>query len=234
MSSDRIGTMPDEVLKAALAKIMRDSYVLAGSEPQLIFEQMDDLVHDIKTGHQRLTLNEIRLACKAGISGELGGPKKPSYAAVMQWCEAYDKCAMVADVRGYINTRPKEIPTITEEQGLRMMAKTMPDCAWKRWEDIRTIGKFGLSIIPHVSAQIYDWLGEEGFLRLSTAEREEAAARARKEVPKTSVWDTSNLEGEKVRVRNRAKHYALETWMRNQYASGKGLTLPKEIKRIYQ
>ena len=230
MASQKIGSIAEAELKAALEKIMRDTYVLAGLDPQLGYEQMSELAHDLRAGQPHLTLNEIRLACKAGVSGELGGPKRPCYAAVMQWSEAYDKCAMVTDVRKYLRNRPKETPRITEEEGLQLMAGLMPMNTRRRWEEIRTNGAFSKALIPHVSAQIYDWLGEEGVLRLSPEDRTASMAKARKEVREDAGWD---LESGEQQIRSRAKHYALQTWMQRIYETGKALTLPK-MTRIYQ
>ena len=233
MNSPRLDAKTEKETKAMMEKIMRDTYVLAGLEPQLLYEQLDDITHDLRAGHPHLTFEEVRLACKGGVSGELGGPKRPSYASVMQWCEAYDRSAMTADCRKIRKERPKEKPVVTPEQGLERMKRGLPTCARRRWEDIRTDGAFRPTLIPHVSAQIYDWLGEEGVLRLSPEDRQAAVDKARNEVPTTTVWDAAKLEGEKASVRSRAKHYALETWMRKAYLAGESLTLP-EVKRIYQ
>ena len=233
MESPRLDAKTEKETRAMMEKIMRDTYVLAGLEPQLLYEQLDDLTHDLRAGHPHLTFEEVRLTCKAGVSGELGGPKRPSYAAVMQWCEAYDRSAMAADCRKIRKERPKEVKVVTPEEGLEMMRRGLPICAMRRWDDIRTEGAFRPTLIAHVSAQIYDWLGEEGVLRLSAEDRQAAVNKARGEVPKTTVWDNANLEGEQERVRSRSKHYALETWMRKAYLSGESLTLP-QVKRIYQ
>ncbi len=233
MKSPRLDTKSDGEARAAMQKIMRDAYVLSGLDPQLMFEQLDDITHDLRASHPHLTFEEVRLACKAGISGELGGPKRPSYSAVMQWCEAYDRSAMAADCRKIRKSRKEEPRRLTPEEGLALMKRTMPEAAMRRWEDVRTTGTFGKGTIMHVSAQIYDWLGEEGTLSLSVEDRRSAMERAKRGDGTASAWDPTFLEEKKDLTVTRAKHIALQIWMQKMIQAGQGITLPP-VRRIYQ
>ena len=232
MNGNRLGSMTPESVKAAVAAVLTDLYVLAGYDPQLT-DQVDDLAKDLRNSFRHLTVEEVRLAGKAGIAGELGDIRRPSYAAIMRWVEAYDRSAQVADARKIIANRPKERKPISEAEGLELMRQMMPEAARRRWEDIRIYGAFSKATIPHVSAQLYDWLREEGVLHLDKADKEAAVMMARKESNNRSAWDVSHLEGGEALIRSRAKHIALQTWMRKTYAAGQTLTLPTQIRRIY-
>lgn len=232
MNGDRIGTMDDKSVKTSSEALLRDLYILAGKEPPLYYDQLDDLATDIKASFKYLTFEELKLAGKAGIAGELGDLRLPSYAAIMRWTEAYVRSSQLADARKIIANRPVEAPRLTDEQGLAIMQKTMPEAARRRWEDIRTQGKFGLATIPHVSAQIYDWLGEEGILRLDPADRRAAVAKAKAEAAPTNA--ASGLESGQALFQSTAKHYALQTWMQLRNNAGLPLTLPAQVRRIYQ
>lgn len=231
MNGKRLGSMTPELAKEAIGSILTDLFVLAGYDPQLT-DQVDDLARDLRNSFRYLTTDEVRLAGKAGIAGELGDIRKPSYAAIMRWTEAYVRSSQLADARKIIANRPVEQPRLTDEQGLAIMQKTMPEAARRRWEDIRTQGKFGLATIPHVSAQIYDWLGEEGILRLDPADRRAAVAKAKAEAAPTNA--ASGLEKGDALFQSTAKHYALQTWMQLRNNAGLPLTLPAQVRRIYQ
>lgn len=232
MNGDRIGTMDDKSVKASSEALLRDLYILAGKEPPLYYDQLDDLATDIKASFKHLTFEELKLAGKAGMAGELGDIRTPSYAAIMRWTEAYVRSPQLADARKVIANRPVEAPRLSDEEGLAIMQKTMPEAARRRWEDIRTQGKFGLATIPHVSAQIYDWLGEEGVLRLDPADRRAAVAKAKAEAAPTNA--ASGLEKGDALLQSTAKHYALQTWMQLRYNAGLPLALPAQVRRIYQ
>lgn len=231
MAGPRLGTMTPEAARAGIETVMVDLYTLAGYDPQLP-EQLDDLTRDLTTSFKYLTIDEVKLAGKAGIAGELGDIRKPSYAAIMRWTEAYVRSPQLADARKVIANRPVEQPRLTDEEGLAIMQKTMPEAARRRWEDIRTQGKFGLATIPHVSAQIYDWLGEEGILRLDPADRRAAVAKAKAEAAPTNA--ASGLEKGDALLQSTAKHYALQTWMQLRNNAGLPLALPAQVRRIYQ
>lgn len=232
MNGKRLGSMTPELTKEAVSTVLSDLYVLAGYDPQLT-DQVDDLAKDLRNSFRHLTVEEVRLAGKAGIAGELGVIRRPSYGAIMWWVEAYDRSAQVADARKIIANRPKERKPITEAEGLARMRQMMPEAARRRWEDIRIYGAFSKATIPHVSAQLYDWLREEGVLHLDKADKEAAVMMARKESNNRSAWDVSHLEGGEALIRSRAKHIALQTWMRKTYAARQTLTLPTQIRRIY-
>ena len=217
-------------IRSGIEVIMRDLYVLAGYDPELFQGQLDDLARDLASGFPKLTLEEVKLAGKAGIAGELGGPKKPSYSAMMQWTEAYHRSAMVADARKIRKARKEEPRRLTPEEGLALMKRTMPEAAMRRWEDVRTTGTFGKGLVMHVSAQIYDWLGEEGTLSLSVQDRRDAMERARRSDGTTAAWDSFE-EGKDLTV-SRAKHIALQTWMQRRKEAGQGFTIPP-VRRIY-
>lgn len=235
MNGKRLGAMTPELTKEAIGTVLTDLYILAGYDPQLT-DQVDDLAKDLRESFRHLTVEEVRLAGKAGIAGELGDIRRPSYAAIMRWVEAYNRSAQVADARKIIANRPKErkpISPISEAEGLARMRQMMPEAARRRWDDIRIYGAFSKATIPHVSAQLYDWLREEGVLHLDKADKEFAVMMARKESNNRSAWDVSHLEGGEALIRSRAKHIALQTWMRKTYAAGMTLTLPTQIRRIY-
>lgn len=232
-NGSRLSFIGPDQLKTGMEAIMRDVFILAGYEPQLIYEQLDDLSKDIQSSFPTLTLAELRLAAKAGVAGELGGPKKPSYASMMQWVDAYNRSAMVADARKIRATRQAEPERISDEEGWRIFTELMPQSLRRRWDDIRTQGRFGKATIPHVSAQIYDWLGEEGVLRLTDEQRNIASQKGRKEVQSDSVWDLNDLESGKALIRSRVKHYALEIWMQDLFNKGGKLTVPTKIARFY-
>lgn len=235
MKGQRLGAMTPELTKEAIGTVLTDLYILAGYDPQLT-DQVDDLAKDLRNSFRHLTTDEVKLAGKAGIAGELGDIRRPSYAAIMRWVEAYNRSAQVADARKIIANRPKErkpISPISEAEGLARMRQMMPEAARRRWDDIRIYGAFSKATIPHVSAQLYDWLREEGVLHLDKADKEFAVMMARKESNNRSAWDVSHLEGGEALIRSRAKHIALQTWMRKTYAAGQTLTLPTQIRRIY-
>ena len=233
MNGKRLGKYEPSGLITVGETVLSKAYALSGRDPQLEY-QKEDLGKDLAASFPSLTLNECILAVKAGVAGEIGSVKTPSYAAVMQWVGAYDKSPMVADARRITAKRDKERPRLTPEQGLAQMRRTMPALARKRWDDIRTNGAFGKATLPHVSAQIYDWLGEEGVLRLTQEERTIATKKGTSEVRKSSVWDLEHLEVGKALIRTRTKHYALEEWMRDLFNAGGSLALPSEVKRIYE
>lgn len=233
MKGTRISNRPQDEIKAGMETIMRDISILAGSDPDLIFPQLEDLAKDMASGFPMLTLEEIRLAGKAGAAGELGGPKRPSYAAMMQWVDAYHHSAMVADGRKIHKKEKAEVKKISLEEGWRIFVSQMPQALKRRWEDIRTQGKFGKAAIPHVSAQLYDWLGEEGVLHLTDEQRNQATRKGRSEVESCSVWEIGTLESGKALIRSRVKHYALELWMQDLYHKGQTPTIPTKIQRLY-
>lgn len=232
MAGPRMESLDQDSVKVSVERILTDLYVLSGYDPQLT-DQVDDLAKDLRNSFRHLTTDEVKLAGKAGIAGELGDIRRPSYAAIMRWVEAYDRSAQVADARKIIANRPKERKPISEAEGLERMRQMMPEAARRRWEDIRIYGAFSKATIPHVSAQLYDWLREEGVLHLDKADKEAAVMMARKESNNRSAWDVSHLEGGEALIRSRAKHIALQTWMRKTYAAGMTLTLPTQIRRIY-
>lgn len=232
ITGDRIGNTNESESKKMAEALMRSAYILSGLEPPLYYDQLDDLANDLRTSFSYLTFKEVKLAIKAGVAGELGDIRKPSYAAIMRWTEAYVRSPQLADARKAIANRPVEAPRLTDEQGLAIMQKTMPEAARRRWEDIRTQGKFGLATIPHVSAQIYDWLGEEGILRLDPADRRAAVAKAKAEAAPQNA--ASGLESGQALFQSTAKHYALQTWMQLRYNAGLPLALPAQVRRIYQ
>ena len=231
MSGAPIGTMDDKSVRASSEALLRDLYILAGKEPPLYYDQLNDLANDLKTSFPKLTFEEVKLAGKAGIAGELGDVRTPSYASIMRWTEAYTRSPQLADTRKIIANRPVVAPRLSDEQGLEIMRKTMPEAARRRWEDIRTLGKFGKAVIPHVSAQIYDWLGEEGILRLDPEDRKAAMVKAKAEAAPQNVGTV--LETGQALLQSTAKHYALQTWMQLRFNAGQPLTLP-EVRRIYQ
>ena len=234
MSGKKLGKYEQSELTTVGKTVLSKAYALSGRDPQLEY-QAEELGRDLAASFPALTLNECVLAVKAGVAGEIGSVKAPSYAAVMQWVGAYDKSPMVADARRIAARRKAEAPKrLTPEQGLAMMRRTMPELARKRWNDIRTEGAFGQAVLPHVSAQIYDWLGEEGILKCTPEQKNAASRKATSEVKKSSVWDMEHLETGKALIRSRAKHYALEIWMRDLHTSGGSLTLPEQVKRIYE
>ena len=232
-TGSRLSAIGPDQLKTGMDAIMRDIFVLAGYEPQLIYEQLDDLTKDVAKSFPHLTLAEIRLAAKAGIAGELGEGRRPSYASIMRWADAYNKSAMVADARKIKAKQKDEPKRLTDEEGWRIFVELMPQSLQRRWEDIRTQGKFGNATIPHVSAQLYDWLGEEGVLHLTDEQRNLAFKKGRTEVRTSSAWDMNHLESGKALARSRAKHYALEIWMQDLYRSGHPLPVPDKITRFY-
>lgn len=233
MTGGRIGQISEKEVKTAAEALMRSAYILSGLEPPLYYDQLDDLATDLRTSFPHLTFKEVKLAVKAGVAGELGDVRRPSYAAIMRWTEAYNRHPQVSDARKIAVTRPTPVRQITAVEGLAIMQKTMPEAARRRWEDVRTTGSFGKATIPHVSAQLYDWLGEAGLLRLDLPDREEASRKARTETQARSVWNVAHLESGKVLTRSLAKHYALQTWMRNEQKAGRPLNLP-QVTRIYE
>lgn len=233
MNGMRLGKYEPSGLTTVGETVLSKAYALSGRDPQLEY-QKEDLGRDLAASFPSLTLNECILAVKAGVAGEIGTVKTPSYAAVMQWVGAYDKSPMVADARRITEKRKVERVKLTPDQGLALMRRTMPKEAAKRWDEIRVNGKFGNAILAHVSAQIYDWLGEEGILRMTEDQKVAASRKAREEVKKSSVWNVDQLETGKALIKSRTKHYALEIWMRDLHTSGGSLTLPDQVKRIYE
>lgn len=234
MTGQRVGSMDDKSLSGHLAQITMDVAALAGFESQIFGEQTDELARDIRGGYPRLTLDEIRLACKAGVSGEFGIGGRPTYASVTRWVREYDNCAMVADARKGFIRKPVEVRRLTEAEGLAVMWREMPEAARRRWEAVRTTGSFPIAAIPHVSAQIYDWLRESGVLHLDRVDKEEAVLKARKETGAKSAWDVSGLEGGENLIRSRAKHIALLTWMRKLHAAGGRIDILPKVTRLYE
>lgn len=234
MTGQRVGSMDDKSLSGHLAQITTDVAALAGFESQIFGEQTDELARDIRGGYPRLTLDEIRLACKAGVSGEFGIGGRPTYASVTRWVREYDNCAMVADARKGFIRKPVEVRRLTEAEGLAVMRREMPEAARRRWEAVRTTGSFPIAAIPHVSAQIYDWLRESGVLHLDRVDKEEAVLKARKETGAKSAWDVSGLEGGENLIRSRAKHIALLTWMRKLHAAGGRIDILPKVTRLYE
>lgn len=234
MTGQRVGSMDDKSLSGHLAQITMDVAALAGFESQIFGEQTDELARDIRGGYPRLTLDEIRLACKAGVSGEFGIGGRPTYASVTRWVREYDNCAMVADARKGFIRKPVEVRRLTEAEGLAVMRREMPEAARRRWEAVRTTGSFPIAAIPHVSAQIYDWLRESGVLHLDRVDKEEAVLKARKETGAKSAWDVSGLEGGENLIRSRAKHIALLTWMRKLHAAGGRIDILPKVTRLYE
>lgn len=234
MDGKRLGKYEPSGLTTVGETVLSKAYALSGRDPQLEY-QKEDLGKDLAASFPSLTLNECILAVKAGVAGEIGTAKTPSYAAVMQWVGAYDKSPMVADARRITAKRKTEAPKrLTPEQGLAMMRRTMPALARDRWNSVRANGAFNGNAIPHVSAQIYDWLGEEGILKCTPEQKNAASRKATSEVRQGSVWNVEHLESGKALIRSRAKHYALEIWMRDLHTSGGSLTLPDQVKRIYE
>lgn len=233
MTGQRLGSMTPESTKVAIEAVLTDLFVLSGYDPQLT-DQVDDLAKDLRNSFRHLTVEEIRLAGKAGIAGELGDIRKPSYASIMRWVDAYARSAQLADTRKIMANRPKERPQITDEQGLEMMRRMMPECARRRYDAIRTDGAFGKAEIPHVSGQVFDWFRDEGLLTISQEEWREAVGIARREGNARSAWDLSKLEGGENLLRSRAKHVALQTWMRKRIAAGLPATMPNQVQRIYK
>lgn len=234
MEGKRLGMFDTVSLAGHIGQITRDVAALAGYESQLFGEQTDELANDLRRGYPRLTLDEIRLACKAGVSGEFGVGGRPTYASVTRWVREYDNCAMVADARKGFTRKPTEVRRLTEAEGLAVMRGEMPEAARRRWEAVRTTGSFPLAAIPHVSAQIYDWLRESGVLHLDRVDKEEAVLKARKETGARSAWDVSGLEGGENLIRSRAKHIALLTWMRKLHAAGGRMDILPKVTRLYE
>lgn len=233
MQGRRLSDIPQQDLKLGMDGIMRDISVLAGYDPDLIYGQTADMAKDLAAGYPMLTLEEIKLAGKAGVAGELGGPKKPSYAAMMQWTDAYHKSAMVADARKIRKNRKAEPKRITVEEGWKIFCENMPLALDRRWEDVRTLGKFGNATVPHVSAQLYDWLGDEGVLHLTDAQKDYARKKGKAEAGTRSVWDRINPESDRALTLSRVKHYALEVWMQDLQRSGARLPVPEKITKFY-
>ena len=118
MSGAPIGTMDDKSVRASSEALLRDLYILAGKEPPLYYDQLNDLANDLKTSFPKLTFEEVKLAGKAGIAGELGDVRTPSYASIMRWTEAYTRSPQLADTRKIIANRPVVAPRLSDEQGL--------------------------------------------------------------------------------------------------------------------
>lgn len=234
MAGKRIGQMDDPTLAAALGKIARDVAALAGFEPQIFGEQTDELARDLRRGYSRLTLDEIRLACKAGVSGEFGVGGRPTYASVARWVREYDNCAMVSDARKMAPRTKAQPRTITGDEGLNIMRRLMPVNLSRRWEDIRTAGVFRSGTIPHVSAQLLDWLRDEGVVQVDETLWKECVKRARTDLSSRSAWDLSRLESGPELIRSKAKHIYLQEWMRETHRSGRTLAVPGNVRRVYQ
>lgn len=233
MTGKRIGTMDTQSLVVALGQIASDVAALAGFETQIFGEQTDELAADLRRGYPRLTLDEIRLACKAGVSGEFGVGGRPTYASVTRWVREYDGCAMVADARKTVAQTPRETRTVTPDEGLAIMRREMPANLKRRWDDIRTNGIFTTGRIPHVSAQLLDWLRDEGVLTVDNALWRECVRRAKTYTQGGSVWDVSRLEGGEALIRSRAKHIYLQEWMRERHGNGLPPVIPAQVRRVY-
>lgn len=221
---------PADLTKAGEA-VLKKAYILAGRDPQ-IFIQADELGKDMAGSFGRLTLAECELAAKAGVAGEIGSLKTPSYAAIMQWLEAYDKSPMVTDARKILRQRRETPIPVTEAEGLRREQMYMPECFRARWEGVRTTGSFPRHCIPHVSGQIYDWLKDEGVLDLPTEIRRDSLKKARAGLVKGSSLPIGDLEAGERLVISKAKHLSLEVWMRGMIERGERLNLP-QVRRIY-
>lgn len=230
MGGKRLGDYGPGDLREAGETVLKKAFVLYGREPQL-FLQGDELGADMAGSFPHLTLAECVLASKAGVAGELGTVRTPSYAAVMQWLEAYDKHPMVADARKIRRARKAEPVEVTPEEGLRRMAELMPRNARERWEGVRVSGSFPRHCMPHASAQIYDWLKEEGLLSIPEADKRESLAKAKAGVGLIDI-PFGNIEAGRALTASLAKHLALESWMRRKLARGERLILP-EVRRIY-
>lgn len=218
-------------LRGAGETVLKKAYVLSGRDPQLAL-QADDLGRDMAGSFPHLTIAECVLAVKAGVAGEIGTTRVPSYAAVMQWLEVYDRHPMTADARKR-GRKPETPRRVTPEEGLAMMRDTMPRLARERWDSVRTTGAFPRHCLPHVSAQIYDWLKEEGRLSLPAEVRRAALDRARNGLVRGTSLPVGDLEaGERLTV-SLAKHMALEDWMRAETRSGRAINLPP-VRRIYE
>ncbi|MBR4755328.1 MAG: hypothetical protein IK076_00125 [Bacteroidales bacterium] len=233
MKGERLSARKHDDIKEGIGAIMRNLSILSGFDPDLVVEQLDDLTKDLANGFPMLTLDEVKLAGKAGIAGEFGGTKKPSYSTMMQWTDAYHRSPMVADARKIRKNTKTEPKRTSPEEGWRIFVTLMPQALARRWEDIRTKGRFGNCTIPHVSAQLYDWLGEGGVLRLTEDQKRDAANRGTAEVKNSSVWDMTHIESGKTLIRSRTKHYALEIWMQDIHRNGGTLPPTPKITRLY-
>ena len=231
MSGMRLRDMDEAALIRAVGKILEDTNRMAGYDKGLFPEDVTELAGDLRKGNGRLTVDDIRLACKAGISGELGDVKKPTVANVLRWAEAYDRHPQVADARKIRSVRKEEPVEVTPEEGLRRMAELMPRNARERWEGVRVSGSFPRHCLPHVSAQIYDWLKDEGLLSIPETDKREALAKAKAGVGLINI-PFGNIEAGRALTASLAKHLALESWMRQKQARGERLILP-EVRRIY-
>lgn len=233
MSGTPVSRLEPKALADTLGALLRDILAYAGYDAPLILDNVGELAGDIRAGYGQLTPDEIRLACKAGLTGELGDTRKPTCAAVIRWVDAYAKGPNKADAVKIRKIRSEAPRQVTPEEGLAMMRDTMPRLARERWDSVRTTGAFPRHCLPHVSAQIYDWLKEEGRLSLPAEVRRAALDRARNGLVRGTSLPVGDLEaGERLTV-SLAKHMALEDWMRAETRSGRAINLPP-VRRIYE
>lgn len=231
MTGKPLARLDGKALTDTVTLILRDTMVYAGYEATLIVENAGELAKDLKASYPKLTLDELRLVCKAGLTGELGEVKRPSCAAVLRWVEAYVKSAQLADAR---KIRPKaEAPKLTKEQGEALYRKEIPGSLERRIEDVRTIGRFGPNAIPHVSAQIFDWLRHDGDLAITTDQWNAAVEKAKKETASGNIFKMEHVEGGERLIRSKAKHIALQEWIFNELAAGRRIRVPDKITSIY-
>lgn len=232
MGGMRLRDMDEAALIRAVGKILEDTNRMAGYDKGLFPEDVTELAGDLRRGNGRLTVDDIRLACKAGISGELGDVKKPTVANVLRWAEAYDRHPQVADARKIRSVRKEEPKPLTEAEGLAIERRLMPELTRERWEGVRVNGSFPRHCIPHVSAQIYDWMSDGGLISLPAATRRKALETARAGVGRMG-FPMGHLEDEERMAVSLAKHICLERWMLDRVARGLPLDMPAEVRRIY-
>lgn len=231
MGGTAAGRLDEDALNDILTMIMRENMAYAGYDVQLIVENVGELAKDIRSGYPGITLDEIRLVCKAGLTGELGDIKRPSCAAVMRWIDAYLKSPMRADAKR-IQSRPRA-RVITREEGESIYRRNIPLALARRVEAVRTTGRFAPEAIPHVSAQVFDWLRREGDLTITRERWAEAVEKAKKESNRGSIFRMENIEGGERLIRSLAKHIALKEWICGEIRDGRPVRTPETINEIY-
>jgi hypothetical protein len=222
---------PADLTKAGEA-VLKKAYILAGRDPQ-IFIQADELGKDMAGSFGRLTLAECELAAKAGVAGEIGSLKTPSYAAIMQWLEAYDKSPMVTDARKILRQRRETPIPVTEAEGLEIMRSLMPRNLKAMWDSVRAEGRMRC-LASHAAAQILDWLRDEGVVTVDQDLWRKCVSKARSDTAKRHAFDLSALESGQALIRSIAKRIYLEAWLYGLHQAGRQPMIPAQVRRIYQ
>ena len=233
MAGRKIQDYSREDLTRTLATIIDNTYIYAGKNPSLFPAPAADLAGDLAASFKGLAIDEVQLAFRAGVCGELTETTGVNYSHMVKWLNAYAKHPQVLDARKILTAAPARKSDDIYE-GLDVRTKlarfraSLAAAAGRRYEDIRTQGRFRQGSIPHVSAQIYRWLQDEGLIRQDGSVKRGAMERARKRT--AGLFD---LETGEALARSWAMEECLLIWMDGMIHDGRALVLPDTIQKFY-